>query len=292
MSTHCEEVRPLLAELVYGEVDPEVADTVREHLGTCLACRRYQKAFEAVRGDLQNWQPAAKAGRSLTFIAPAPAMPPSIWSSRALRGLAVAASFVFGVFLMAAATNLQVHSNADGWTLSTSLWNPPAAASLQQAADQAQLAESPAINTPEIQARPVSLQDFDQEELGRWFDEQSAARGLTLVSAPTPPVSLTDAQWQQVSTLVQDRLGARDTQHEEFLRDLIAASETRQYEQLVFTLASLYDNIAVEHGDELFEMANQLGVWQIDTERRLQQANTRIDNLVTQVSSREREPER
>ena len=46
------------------------------------------------------------------------------------------------------------------------------------------------------------------------------------------------------------------------------------------------------HGDELFEMANQLGVWQVDTERRLQQANTRIDNLVTQVSSREREPER
>ena len=239
MSTHCEEVRPLLAELVYGEVDPEVADTVREHLGSCLACRRYQKAFEAVRGDLQNWQPAAEAPRGITFIAPAPAVPPNIWSSRALRGLAVAASFVFGVFLMAAATNLQIHSNADGWTLSTSLWNAPASASPQQALDQARLAESPAINTPEIQARPASLQDFDQEELGRWFDEQIAARGLTPVSAPAPPVSLTDAQWQQVSTLVQDRLEASDTQHEQFLRDLIAAGETRQYEQLVFTLASL-----------------------------------------------------
>ena len=61
MSTHCEEVRPLLAELVYGEVDPEVADIVREHLGSCLSCRRYQLAFEAVRGDLQEWQPAAQA---------------------------------------------------------------------------------------------------------------------------------------------------------------------------------------------------------------------------------------
>ena len=107
-----------------------------------------------------------------------------------------------------------------------------------------------------------------------------------------PPVSLTDAQWQQVSTLFQDRLEARDTQHEQFLRDLIAASETRQYEQFVFTLASLFDNMEAEHGDELFAMANQLGVWQIDTERRLQQANNRIDNLVTQVSSRERAPER
>ena len=291
MSTHCEEVRPLLAELVYGEVDPEVADAVREHLGSCLSCRRYQKAFEAVRGDLQEWQPAAEAARGITFIAPVAAAPPSIWSSRAWRSLAVAASFVFGVFLMAAATNLQIHSNADGWTLSTSLWDSPAATS-PQALNQAQLAESPAINTPAAQAQPVGLQDFDQEELGRWFDEQVAARGLTPVSAPVPPVSLTDAQWQQVSTVVQDRLEARDTQHERFVRDLIAASETRQYEQLVFTLASLYDNMEAEHGDELFEMANQLGVWQIDTERRLQQANIRIDNLVTQVFSREREPER
>ena len=173
MSTQCEEVRPLLAELVYGEVDPEVADTVREHLGSCLACRRYQKAFEAVRGDLQKWQPAAEAPRGIRFITPGPAAPPSIWSSRALRGLAIAASFVFGVFLMAAATNLQIHSNADGWTLSTSLWNAPAA-SPQQATDQAQSAESPAINTPEIQAQPVSLQDFDQEELRSWFGEQVA----------------------------------------------------------------------------------------------------------------------
>ncbi len=289
MSTHCEEVRPLLAELVYGEVDPDVADTVREHLGSCLSCRRYQKAFEAVRGDLQEWQPAAEATRGITFIAPATT--PRIWSSGVLRGLAVAASFVFGVFLMAAVTNLQIQSNADGWTLSTSLWDTPAATSPQQIATQAQPAETPAINTPGVQARPVSLQDFDQGELQGWFNEQVAARGLTPVAATAPPVNLTDAQWQQVSTLVQDRLESRDTQHEEFLRDLIAASETRQYEQFVFTLASLYDNMEAEHGDELFEMANQLGIWQVDTERRLQQANSRIDTLVTQVSSRNREPE-
>ena len=125
----CEDIRPLLAELVYGEVDPDAAEMLKEHLGSCLPCRRYQMAFEAVREDLQEWTPAAADGsRGITFITPAAHARPSIFSHPAVRGLAVAASFVLGVFLMAAAVNLQIHSDASGWSVSTSLWSTPAPA--------------------------------------------------------------------------------------------------------------------------------------------------------------------
>ena len=116
MSKHCEDIRPLIAELVYGELDTEVAEEVREHLGTCLSCRRHQMAFQAVRKDLQEWDPeVAHEPQGITFIAPGAHVATPIWRSRIFQGLAAAAAFFFAAFLMAAVVNLQVESGPDGW---------------------------------------------------------------------------------------------------------------------------------------------------------------------------------
>ena len=309
MSKQCEDIRPLLAELVYGEVDPDAAEMVKEHLGSCLPCRRYQKAFVAVREDLLEWTPAeADGSRGITFIAPAAHARPSIFTHPAVRGLAVAASFVLGVFLMAAAVNLQIHSDASGWSVSTSLWNPRAvvtdpAAVASQPQQEAAPAEATQANRPT--AVPPALTDprgasvqrvgFEQiePELENWLDSQLVTRGVVHRTALPSLEQLTESQQQQVLAMVADRLARQDSVHEQYFRDLLAASEARQMEQFAATLTSLYGSLEAERNNALSLLLSELGLWHVESDRRLQQANVRIDLLLSQVSSRrERDPER
>ena len=67
MSMKCEDVRQLIAALVYEELDEVDAATVQEHLEGCVSCRQRLFAYGEVRKDLQEWQPAS-APAGTTFI--------------------------------------------------------------------------------------------------------------------------------------------------------------------------------------------------------------------------------
>lgn len=282
MSMRCEDVRPLLAELVYEEADAGLAEQLREHLSTCLSCRRHQMAFMAVRQDLQEWQPAEEAVPSgMTFIAPGAHRAAPIWHSRIFQGLAAAAGFMFVAVLTAAAVNVQVQSGPDGWAVSTTLGQP-------------QPFEPP----------PVSLDQIS--DLDAWFDtrldnqlgNRLTDRGVvTLANMPTQQF-LTDGQVQQMTSRVADML---DTSLAERDLELDTKYGTRfenmqlyvdvgldgQSTAFYYTVANLVDRMQADHQDEIFEIGQQFGNLSADIDRKVAQANYRIDSLeMSLVASR------
>lgn len=273
MSMRCEDVRPLLAELVYDEVDAGVAEQLREHLGSCLSCRRHQNAFTAVRRDLQQWQPeVASAPAGMTFIAPGARAAAPIWHSRVFQGLAAAASFMFLAVLTAAAVNLQVQSGPDGWAMSTSLGQP-------------QSLDEPALQTVGLD-QITGLDTWFDARLDSQFGGRLTEGGVvTLASMPTQQF-LTDGQLQDMNRRVADILNTSFTERDleiaaklENLEYYVDSSLDQQSKAFFYTAVNLVDNVQAEHRDQIFDMSQQFGNFYADTTRQLAQANFRIDTL-------------
>jgi len=288
MSMRCEDVRPLLAELVYEEVDPGVAEKLREHLGTCLSCRRHQMAFEAVRRDLQEWQPAEQTpSRVMAFIAPGSHSTP-IWHSRVFQGLAAAAGFVFVAVLTAAAVNLQVQSGPDGWALSTSFG---ASEGFEQAAP-------PLVALDQI------------PELDGWFDArldqtlgtQLQDRGVVTLASLPQQQFFTDGQVAELNRRIggvlderfaerDDQLGQRLTSEFDNVRYWVDSNFDVQQNQFFVAVASLVDDLEAKHSDQIFQLTTQYAGLYAETDRKLVDANFRIDNLEMTIAAPTRRPE-
>jgi hypothetical protein len=291
MSSHCEYIRPLLAELVYGEVDTDVAEEIREHLGSCLPCRRHQKAYMAVREELQRWQPAHEhIPHGTTFIAPGPHTVVPLWRSRWVQGLAIAAGFFSIAFLMAAAVNLELRSAADGWTLTTSLWNAPAMAA----------ATIPALGTAAEPAAPEPQEPLTvsvEQILGieAWLEQQLAERAY-VTAEQLGTIELTEPQVRQVSGLLAAESETSDARHERRLGELVSAYDARMREFVTYNLASLHDDLQSRQSVAHSDIVSLVDLLQVDTRRRFEQTESRIDylgNLVTAAApaGREHEPE-
>jgi hypothetical protein len=284
MSMRCEEVRPLLAELAYEEVAPGVAEALREHLGSCLSCRRHQMAFAAVRRDLQEWQPAEPGSHGIRFITPengrTAATP--IWHSRWFQGLAAAAAFAFIAVLTAAAVNLQVHSGPDGWVMTTSFGQ-----------------RQPLETAPPV----VALQQIP--ELNSWFDarfdaqldnqlgKRLADRGVVTLASMPEQQFFTDGQLQElnrrVAGVLDNTLTERDLELGARFDDLeyrFNSSLDMQANNFIYTLTSLVDGMEAEHNDQLFQVTQFYENRLTDTERRVAEANWRIDSLSAAALSR------
>lgn len=274
MSMRCEDVRPLLAELVYEEVDPGLADELREHLGTCLSCRRHQMAFLAVRKDLNEWKPTEDTASSgITFIAPGAHVTTPIWHSRLFQGLAIAASFMFGAFLIASVVNLQVQSGPDGWVLSTSFSDPKLDISKS----------SP--------SKPDFIPVDKIHKLDSWLEGELASRGVVYTAALPSSEELTPAQMRLVSRrsaeiaaeLFNQALAERDVQHEMFLRELVATSLDQHSQDFSLIFLNVIDDLEARRDDAVVGLMTDI----YDTRRRVDEANYRIDtldNLVAQVA--------
>jgi hypothetical protein len=277
MSMRCEDVRPLLAELVYEEVDPGVAEKLREHLGTCLSCRRHQMAFEAVRQDLQEWQPAEQVpSGATTFIAPGQHAYTPIWHSRIFQGLAAAASFVFVALLTAAAVNLQVQTGPDGWAVSTTF------------------GQSDAFEEPE-----PPLVALDQiPELDRWFNTrleqqlggQLDARGVVTLASLPEQNFFTPGQVEELNERFALVLDERFDEHDQQIgsqmageldnvRFYVDSALEQQSTAFFYHVANVVDGIEATHRDQLFEVAREYSAMFADTDRRILENQFRIDNI-------------
>ncbi len=300
MSMNCEDIRPLLAELIYEEVDAPTAKVIYGHLEECTACRQHYAAFRNVRADLQEWQPVGVPAGTTFIGMPASAQKAST-GSMWLRGLAVAATFIFGLVLTAAAVNLQISSDAEGWTMSTSLWGGDAASAPAAQQQPAATPETLSPSDPGSAVRPVSLNDLDPQELESWLDAALTSRGMvptaqapqvTPVAAMPASDSLSPAQIQQVNSLMAERFNARDNEERYMFGSMLAASETRQREEFNATLTSLYESLEAEREDALYMLVSELGLLQLDTDQRLQRTDSQIDYLMNQVNSQPETVER
>jgi hypothetical protein len=303
MSKNCEDIRPLLAELIYEEVDAPTAKVIYGHLEECVACRQRYAAFRNVRADLKEWQPAG-APAGTTFIGVGPAARRSWATTRWTRGLAVAAMFIFGLVLTAAAVNLQISSDADGWTVSTSLWGrgttsetaSPVAGQQPATATDALASTDPSGRGTPVQT--VSLDDMDPQELESWLDAALSSRGIapvnqaTQISAQPAVDSLSPGQIEQVNSLMAQRFNERDNDERFMFGDMLAASEARQREEFNATLTSFYENLEAAREDALYMLVSELGLLQLDTDQRLQRTDSAIDYLMNQVASQPETVER
>ena len=294
MRETCEEIRPLLAELIYEEVDAPTAKVIYGHLEECAACRQRYAAFRNVRADLQEWQPVGVPAGT-TFIGMPAGAQKALSGSSWLRGLAVAATFIFGLVLTAAAVNLQISSDAAGWTMSTSLWGSAATSEPVAQQQPAATPESLAPANPGSTVRPVSLSDMDPQELESWLDAALTSRGMvpaTQIATQPAADSLSPAQIRQVNSLMADRFNERDNEERYMFGNMLAASESRQREEFTATLASLYEHLEAEQEDALYMLVSELGLLQLDTDQRLQRTDSKVDYLMNQVDSRPETVER
>jgi len=287
MSDNCEGIRPLLAELIYEEVDASTAKVIYGHLEECAACRQRYASFRNVRADLQEWQPVGVPAGTTFIGMPASAQKAST-GSLWLRGLAVAATFIFGLVLTAAAVNLQISNDADGWTMSTSLWGSAATGEPVAQQQPAATPESLAPVNPGSTVRPVSLSDMDPQELESWLDAALTSRGMVQATQiATVPASnnLSPAQIQQVNSLMADRFNERNNEERYMFSNMLTASESRQREEFNATLTSLYEHLEAEQEDALYMLVSELGLLQLDTDQRLQHTDSKVDYLMNQVDS-------
>lgn len=284
MSMRCEDVRPLLAELVYEEVDAAVAEELRDHLGTCLSCRRRQRAFMAVRKDLQQWPEADAAPQGVTFITSdsrgRSLEPRPIWHNRTFQGVAAAAGFMFVAALTAAAVNLQVQSGADGWAVSTSFGQSP--------------------GFQEQEPATVSLEQIPG--LDRWFNTQLDAqlgtrlqeRGVVTLASMPRQQFFTDGQVEEldrrVTAALDETLAERDQRMNARIETTAAAlqvyvdTSVEDASERYFSIAAnVVEGIEAEHRDRMFQVTRQFSELYANTDRKLEEANLRINGLLSLV---------
>lgn len=274
MTMPCDDVRELLAEYLYDEIDRDEAGRVRAHLDECPACTETLQAFGAAREDLARLGDIEVPGSParIAFVAPPSAAPRTAGRTSAwLRTAAVAASFVLGLFLTAAAVNLQVEADDDGWTMRTSLWPAVAAETGGEVADAAGTEEAEALSSdagPAADSVPPSADD----------------------AAPAPAqrddAGLTAAQRAEVNAILTRVLAEHRRAMSADFQQLVAASELSQQQEFRAALASLYEALELQHAESYLTIASELGPVLLDTGERLDQADAAIDYLITQVGAR------
>ncbi len=262
-----DEIRELLVELAYDEVDPLDAEAARNSLDD--ESLEMLEAFRSVRADLQAFDELEPAPSRVAFVAMTPPRP-AAGLSRWVKGLAIAASFVVGFLLTAAIANIRVANNPDGWSISSSLW-PSTPAGQSTAQPQAILAQQPAGPTSQsgLSVTPVGMSNA---ELDRWFENKVRAHGLTAgnTAAPAVPSSeILDRLWQ-----------VRERQLREQLRT--------EWDSELAGMFQTFD--AQRNNDQLF-IANEFGLWQENTGIELERINQVINFLLTRVPADQQVPE-
>lgn len=309
MVKNCEDICQLLVELEYEELGAADAAEVRAHLQECSVCRERREAYRVVRRDLREWDLVAPAPSRVAFVtmaAPQPAAKPEQrWlGTRWNRIAAIAASFVLGLFLTAAVMNLEIHSDADGWSISTGILpssrgavTTPVAAGQQDPGQDS--AEGP-TTTPAEQRVPGALTvaaddpgdsspspfaEMSRDDFLIWLEGSLAARGVMLVSTGAGR-GLDDTDRAAVVSIVRGVLDDYDAGFQQTLDDTMVARESRQQQQFAAALAEVYQTFQTQRANDLAVVTDQLGLMQQETGQELQLTNAALDYLYTQVATR------
>lgn len=309
MGNNCEQIRQLLVELRYGELDEMDAAQVEGHLEHCPSCQAHHEAYGAVVADLEAWEEIEPQPSRVTFVAmrggPAIAVEPRRSASAWTKGLAAAASFVLGIFLAAAFVNMEVRGGDGTWSISTSLWprtsetaQPPGTGTGD--ANQAAGVEAIGGQRGAMPVTPITSggprvgitgpqgdvqQVWTPDQLDSWLDERLRDRGFGR-EAPrggqTIPVS--ELSPEQLAPVLDALIAERDSRLRVLVQEVVQASEQRQRREIDDALAGVYQTFDVQRANDLLFLASELGLLQESTGEELQRTNAAIDYLITRVA--------
>lgn len=243
----CDDKATLVAYL-YNEIDAPDRQRVEEHLRQCAACAAEVGALADVRTELTQWAPP-QAELGFTIVrssdtAPQAAPPATVlrpaqwWNTVPVWAQAVAAIFVLAV--SAAVANVQVKSGPEGLVVSTG-WMTPAAAPAA--------APAPAVEADQ-QWKPalIALEQQLRDEI-RATKETGTVRAASRSSEGADEATLRR------------------------VRDLLAASETKQNRELAFRMTQLMGDINVQRRADLLRVEQAIGHTGVEMAKTRQQLN-------------------
>lgn len=245
----CDDKDTLVAYL-YGEIEADARREVERHLRTCAACSLETGQLRAVRHDLESWlPPEADLGFTIVQNSPVAVLRPQRWAIAKLPVWAQVAAATLVIAASAALLNLQVRSTADGFVVTTG-WMQPVAP----------VAAAPAMVTSNEEWR---------RELAAL--EQNLRRELTPKTAAVPTSSRVTETTDTAAVLRR-------------VQDLLAASETRQREELAFRLASAERDWNIRRQTDLMNINQTIGRVQMGA-LRTERGQQEMVNLLRRVSA-------
>jgi len=115
----CDEIQEHFVDLLYNEGGtPPDTQEVRDHLGTCLACRREFEELKQTRKYLQTWKDEAPS-RSVQIVTGQESLLKQRSSWRYLGYAAIAA---MALICLLALANTEIRSDKSGFSISTHLF--------------------------------------------------------------------------------------------------------------------------------------------------------------------------
>jgi hypothetical protein len=266
MSENSKDLRELLIELEYGELDEIEAAEVQSRIDADPAMLQVQQAFRAVRRDLHTDEEIEVRPARIAFVA-MPAQPqPNAWSPL-WKGLAVAASFTFGIVLSLAFANLAGVMP---------LGETGSAGFGTQGADTAQGLPASRANTPSVDAIPVA--QMSQQDLVNFLDSRYARRNMS-------GGSIADMDPEQLRPVLDQLISDREQQLRQVMQQMITVADERQRQEIETLMAGVYQTFDAQRTNDLLVFADQLGILQEATGVELQRNTDAIDYLFTRVGT-------
>lgn len=259
MSENSRELRELLIELEYGELDELEAAQVQDRIDADPSMKAMQTAFRAVRADLRAGDEIDMRPARIAFVAMPGHGPASQRASSGLsmlwKGLAVAASFVFGVLLAAAAVN------------TAGLWpSAPGGA--------------PTSNGAPIQFTPIAqMSEAEIADLESFLDSRYA-RHETVGS---PQVSAMNRE--QLQPILDDLMVEREARLRQIMGQMLAVAGDQQRQEIDTMMAGFFQTFDAQRTNDMLAVADQLGILQLNTGAELQRNTDAIDYLFTRVGT-------
>lgn len=292
MSGDRDDLRELLIELEYGELDAAEREAAQKRIDEHPNLIRMQQAFRAVHDDLADWEEIEGQPARIAFVTmPGEISTNAISTFGWMKGGAVAASFVLGILLFAAFASTSLTRTDTGWTLSTGLSRAKASLPAEQisqptastsVAGQAQTGQASVGRVP---AGPVSSTSVGSTNVS------GASVGGAVVSSPAvsrsaggqaQPFRMSRSQFG-IDPLLIGAPADRERQLRILVREMVAAAEQRQQQQMDSLLTDLYQTFDTQRTSDLSVVFDELGLLRSSTGLELQHANEVIDFLVTRI---------
>jgi hypothetical protein len=257
MSENSKELRELLIELEYGELDKLEAAAVQDRIDADPSMKAMQVVFQAVRAEMHAGEEIEMRPARIAFVA----MPGQVGAtngstSMLWKGLAVAASFVFGLLLAAAAVN------------TAGLWP---------------VAPGDGVSSPggaPLQTTPIAeMSDADVADLENFLDARYARRDATNIT----PVSTMNRE--QLQPIIDDLMAEREGRLRQVMRQMLAVAEDQQRQEIETMMAGMFQTFDSQRTNDMLAVADELGILQQNTGLELQQHTDALDYLFTRVGT-------